>query len=110
MASVPRNPGALSRRVELQTPVTALDGLGGTIDGWTALAYLWARIVPLRQESAETGERLQATLTHEVTIRYRTGVRAGQRFLHRGRALRILSCADAGEERRFLVCSCEEEK
>ncbi|MEP2943586.1 MAG: phage head closure protein [Hyphomicrobiales bacterium] len=105
-----QNPGQLAHRVELQERADQPDGLGGNEVNWTTLSYLWARVVPLRQSGGERADHLQGVLTHEVNIRYREDVRDGMRFLHQGRNLRILSCLDIDETRRFLTCLCEEEK
>lgn len=105
-----QNPGRLAHRVEIQNRVDQPDGLGGNAVDWRTLFHVWARVVPLRQSGGESADHLQGVLTHEVNIRYRNDVRDGMRFLHQGRFLRILSCLDVDETRRFLTCLCEEEK
>ena len=110
MGGALQNPGQLTHRLELQENVSTADGLGGDEVNWTTLTHLWARVVPVRQSSAQSADHLQGVVSHEVHIRYRDDVRDGMRFLRQGRILRILSCLDMDEMRRYLTCLCEEEK
>lgn len=110
MSNSLKNPGKLAHRVELQERVNVADELGGNDAIWTTLTMLWAQVAPIRQTGGERADHLQGVLTHEVHIRYRDDIRDGMRFLYRGRKLRILSCLDRDESRRFLTCLCEEEK
>jgi len=110
MVGAVQNPGRFRHRVELQARTDTPDGLGGQETGWRTLAPLWACVMPVRQSEGISADHLQGTLSHEVHLRYRNDITSGMRFLHRSRSLRIVSCIDAREERRFLICLCEEEK
>jgi len=67
-------------------------------------------VMPVRQSEGASADHLQGAISHEVHLRYRDDITPGMRFLHRSRSLRIVSCIDAREEQRFLICLCEEEK
>ena len=104
------DPGRLSARLDLETPLQTDDGQGGLSSGWELAASLWARIEPLRAVHREEASAGTAPITHRITIRYRDDVRHGMRFVHRGRKFLIRAVRDPAESRRYLVCDCEENR
>lgn len=104
------DPGMLSARLDLETPLETDDGQGGVIGVWTPVASVWGRIEPLRATPVDEAGALTAPVTHRVTIRYRAEVRHAMRFVHRGRELLIRAVRDPDESRRYLVCDCEENR
>ncbi len=104
------DPGRLSARLDLETPLQTDDGQGGLSGGWELAASLWGRIEPLRGVPGEAAGASIAPVTHRVTIRYRDDVRHAMRFVHRGRALLIRAVRDPDESRRYLICDCEENR
>ncbi|OCW55767.1 phage head closure protein [Hoeflea olei] len=102
------DPGRLDARLALEAPPVTADGQGGVEGGWTAVAVLWGRIEPLSARAEEIGGAAVAVISHRVTIRHRSGVTHGMRFVHRGRRLLIRALSDPDESRRYLICDCEE--
>ena len=104
------DPGRLRHRVMLQSRTAAADGQGGEEDEqWADVASLAVMIEngAAQREADEDRDGVRARSV--VTLRYRSGVVAGMRFLYRGRALMIRTVSDPGERLRWLVCTCEEE-
>ena len=65
-------------------------------------------VEPLGGGEQLTAMQLQDSVSHRVTIRYRTGVTAKMRVLHRGRALKLVAVTDADEDNHWLTLLCEE--
>ncbi len=103
------NPGTLKHRLIFQEQVETADGLGGFLKSWAVRAYLWANIAPQNQRLTNIGDNLHQETSHEVIIRFRNDIKAGMRFLYRGRSLKILAVTDKLENQRFLTCLCREE-
>lgn len=100
--------GALRHRVVLQQPVRVSDGGGGATETWQTVADLWAAVMPVTGEERLSADALTGRVTHEVWIRYRTGVTAAMRFQHASRTLDIRAVIDTGGLRRRLKCLCLE--
>ena len=100
--------GALRHRLILEAPERTDDNGGGVTQTWSEIATLWASIKPLGGLELFEKDRLTGRLTHEIRIRYRTGVRPEMRFRQTGRVFQILAAIDLDERRRWLRCLCEE--
>lgn len=100
--------GELCVRLALEAPQRTGDGGGGATIVWTATTSLWGSLRPLsRRERTGAGGRL-SEVTHDITIRHRTGVQPEMRFSHGGRIFAILAVLDDATRRR-IVCHCREE-
>jgi len=76
--------GPLRERVTIQSGSTADDSMGGGPESWSAIATdptVWAGVRPIRGDERLAALQLQAAVTHEVTIRYRTDVTPQHRLL-----------------------------
>lgn len=101
------NPGLFRERLTIQSESRTPDTVGGAALAWNEVAIVWGRVRPLEGTEAVRAEELAATVTHEVTIRFRDGLTAANRLLWRGTPLQIrVVTADAW--RRFLTLLCEE--
>lgn len=102
--------GSLRHRVTLQTPATAADGDGGYTDTWTALATVWASVVPATAHDLEraVAGTVQSSATHLVTIRYLAGVTTKTRVLFGTRTLQVTGVQNPDERNISLVLVCQE--
>lgn len=100
--------GELRSRLTLQAPQRAGDDGGGADVTWTDIVSLWGRITPLRGGERAVAGRLAGSVSHEILIRWRTGVEPSMRFNDAGRVLEIHAVMDVGGRRRWLRCLCEE--
>lgn len=99
--------GKLNVRFSLETPTRSDDGGGGASLSWTEVTKLWGALRPLgRTERSGTGGRL-SEVSHDITIRHRSGVLPSMRFSHGSRIFNILAVLD-DENRQRLVCHCQE--
>jgi SPP1 family predicted phage head-tail adaptor len=100
--------GELRQRLALQAPVASADGGGGVSRTWALVAEVWGAIRPLSGSEGVSADGLAGRVSHEVWIRYRTGVAPEQRFVLGTRAFDIKAVVDDGERHRFLRCLVEE--
>lgn len=99
--------GKLSVRLSLETPQRTADGGGGTTLAWTETTKIWGALRPLgRSERRGNGGKI-SEVSHDITIRYRSGVLPSMRFVHGARVFNILAVLD-DESRQRLVCHCQE--
>lgn len=84
--------GELTRRVDLQAPSRAPDGMGGWTITWTTIASsVPAAIWPVSARETIAGGREATGITHRIRIRYRQNVRPSWRALHNGKYFNIIS-------------------
>ena len=106
MARLSIDPGRLRHRLTLEKPRLLADGAAGGFEAGEALFALVEPAGPVPVEDtgfAMPGQRLT------VTLRFRPGLAAGQRFGF-GDRLRVIEGAfDPDETGRFLRCLCREE-
>lgn len=100
--------GTLGARLQLQAPQRAADGAGGAVVSWVSEAELWGDIRPLSgRERSGAGGRI-SDVTHDITIRHRSGVLPELRLVHGSRVFQILAVLEDGRGRQ-MVCHCREE-
>ena len=99
---------AMRQRLALEEAVAAPDGAGGSILTWSVVTEVWAAIHPRSGTEIVDAGGLAGRVTHDITIRYRAGIGAPQRFRLGTRVFDIKSVIDVEEAHRFLVCLTEE--
>ena len=110
MAATFIDPGLLSARLDLERRVTASDGQGGVLPGYTPVASLWARIEPVSMAADERADETVSAVTHRISIRFRDDLLIGMRFRKGGRSFVVAAFFDPDETGRYLVCRCAEER
>ncbi|TPW32757.1 phage head closure protein [Pararhizobium mangrovi] len=100
--------GMLNTRLALHAPVDTEDGSGGAVRRWRADAMVWGHVEPVSARGHERGGQEGQVITHRVTIRARTGMGPGLRFVRFARAFEIVAVHDPDESGRYLVCRCRE--
>ena len=100
--------GDLRTRLVLEEPVRTPDGGGGANESWVEMATVWGRIETRPGREVVQADRVSATVTHDITIRYRAGVLPEMRFRSGMRIFHILSVVDVEDRGRRLICRCEE--
>lgn len=100
--------GTLRRRLMLEAPVAAPDGLGGTTQAFETVAALWAQLEWLSGGERWRRGRPEQVATHRVMMRWRPSVDAGQRLRDGDRLFDIRAVADPDGSRRRLICLVQE--
>ena len=103
----------LRRRLALEMPVDVPDDTGGVSRTYALLDTLWAQVSPAPATSRLVDDRfvagrMEQTVTHHITLRFRAGMTAAMRLRDGARVFVIHAVEDPDEHRRFLVCRCEE--
>lgn len=81
--------GDLRHRVLIQQQVTTRDDDGVSHTTWVDVAAVWASVEPLSAREFIQSGQTQAAVTARITIRYRAGLQASMRILHRGQVYNI---------------------
>lgn len=105
--------GPLRHRITIQTASTTQDAAGeetGTLANLASVPTVWADVRPASGNERFIGaaEQEQATLTHKVTIRYRTDLSVEMIVLWETRRLKIQSIQEPSGKRENLLLLCEE--
>ena len=98
----------LRDRVQLFRRDVAPEDEGGHVATYVPINTIWARVTATGARQIEHADGRIAAMTHTVVLRHRTGISAGDRFVHRGRKLDVLSAEDMTGRRKFLACRCAE--
>lgn len=101
--------GAMRRRLVLEAQQRIPDGGGGAKPQWRPVAGLWGAIKPVAENTIIGAEKRSATVTHRVTLRYRSDVLAGMRFTQGRRIFMIEVVFDPDEKTRKLICLVRED-
>lgn len=100
--------GGLNERVQLQRKETTDEDEGGHAVLYVPLVTLWARVTALGGGRGFAADARGVEASHSVVIRFRAGVKPGDRFVYRGRNLEVLSAEDISGRRKFTACRCVE--
>lgn len=101
--------GKLRHRITIQAPGMAQDPVTGEIrPEWTDFASVWAEITDLSVKEYLAAQSAQSEVSTRVRIRFREGVNATMRIIHRGDIYNIHGVQrdpDSGIEWLTLPCS-----
>jgi SPP1 family predicted phage head-tail adaptor len=100
--------GGLSDRVQLQRRDIAPESEGGHVATFVPIVTLWARVTAIGAREVQLADGRSVSVSHTVVLRHRSDIRAGDRFIYRGRQLDVVSVEDFSGRRRFLGCRCTE--
>lgn len=103
------DPGLLRTELALEQCAEMPDGLGGHVEAWGEIATLFARVEPVRAESRHGADQSLETVTHRITLRWRTDIASGMRLTRLGRVFTVVTVHDPDDSRRYLVCRAKEE-
>ena len=103
--------GRLRHRVEIQARQQTQDpDTGEIIDSWvTAWPSVPAAIEPLSAREFIAAQAVQSNISARITIRYRDGLDASMRILHKGRVYNPAGwLADPVRGNEYLTAPCSE--
>jgi SPP1 family predicted phage head-tail adaptor len=100
--------GALRHRMRLEQTDRVPDGGGGSVVSWSLITELWGSLEPLSGTEVIDADGLQGRVTHQVWLRYRSGVTPDMRLVLGPRKFDIRLVVDYGERRHHLRCLVEE--
>jgi len=101
--------GELDRQIILQYSTRVGDGMGGFTTVWNTAATVWAKMRTLKSDEAIQAMSTTGTAIHNITIRYRTDVRANWRVRYGNRYFAIIGPPiDVNFKHEFLELKCKE--
>lgn len=104
--------GQMRHRLVVENPANTADGDGGYSEAYTAASPspVWASIEPATPSVVEqqVGNRIEAPITHIVTMRWHLGVTTRTRLTFGSRRFFVRGLQKINEVGEWLVCSCEE--
>jgi SPP1 family predicted phage head-tail adaptor len=100
--------GDLRRRVTVQQRTVSVDTFGQQAVSWSSFLECWADIQPSSGRELIAAQAQQSEVTHQVVIRYRSGVLPAMRVLYQGRVFDIQSVIDVDTQHRRLALMCSE--
>ncbi len=100
--------GALRHRVTIQEEVRVVDAEGDTTRTWTDVATTSVKIEPLKGLERLRAMQIEDSVTHKVTMRYRSGVIAAQRLVFGTRTFNIRSVINREERNLWLELMVDE--
>ncbi len=94
--------GALPHHLAIQAKTEERDASGGVVETWTTAVYRWSRVEPLRGRELLEANKIDARLTHKITMRYYAGLTPSHRLLLGTRVFNALVPLTL-EERKAIV-------
>lgn len=89
--------GELRHKVKLQEYTILQNTYGEATKVWTTYATVWARIQPLKGNEALLAQQIKAELSHRLTIRYNSSVKAKHRVKFNERIFDVNSVRNLDE-------------
>lgn len=100
--------GALRNKITIEYIAVGKDTVGQENGTWTTLKTAWAHIKPLTGKEYQSGQTINAEVTHEVRMRYYSGITPKMRVKHGTRYFDILYVLNIEERNRELLLKCKE--
>ena len=102
--------GNLIKRIALQHYVETRSASGAVTRTWATYATVWAQVRTLSGRERDIAQQERATLSHEITIRYRSGVQADHRILYDSRYFDVKDVRNFDERNKEIRMRCIEVK
>jgi SPP1 family predicted phage head-tail adaptor len=100
--------GMLNKFIELQEKTQTQDPSGQRQDSWKTIAGVYANIKPLVGRDYLAAQQVVDEVSHDVTIKYRRGVKPQMRVKYLNLYYEIVSVIDPNEMREWLFLKCRE--
>jgi SPP1 family predicted phage head-tail adaptor len=105
---VPGMNGGRWRRVDLQSVAFTQNSLKENIPAYTTEATVWAQLRPLSGRESFIAQQVNADVTHEIIIRYYSGLTPKHRILFGTRQFDIISVLNKDERNEYQVITASE--
>lgn len=100
----------MRHRLTFQTSISVPDDMGGRLIEWVDAFTTWGFVRPVRAEEIYVAQRIDHEVTHEIRMRYRTGISPQMRIVfHDGEVERnfeitsLLNTNEVDKEIRLMV-------
>lgn len=96
------NASSMDKRVSIVAVTPASDGQGGFTDTLTTVATVWAEITPVKGMERYQAMHLESPITHNVKMRYRTGITTAHKLVFATRTFEIIEVINVNEANTLL--------
>lgn len=100
--------GDLNKRITIQAPTRASDGMGNFTESWNDLATVWAAIWPMSANEYKQAMQNVMIVSHRIRIWYRSAFKASWRIKFGNRYFNIVSIINQNEKNEYLDLMCKE--
>lgn len=101
--------GKLRHIIDIEQRSDSQDASGQQVNTWTVFADdVYANVRPLRGEEQRAGDADRNPLTHEIEIRFLSGVLPKMRVNFEGRYFNIVAVRDTEERQKQMFLDCQE--
>lgn len=101
--------GDLRHQIEIQRYTETSNDFGEVIEAWNTINTVKANITPLSGKEYYASKQVNAETTHQVFIRYISGLKPADRVVFNGRVFNILSIINYKEKNISLELLCTEQ-
>ena len=100
--------GKLDKLINIEQRTLTQDLSGQEVELWVSIAIVYANIKPLIGRDYLASKQTVDELSHDVTIRYRRGIKPKMRISFLSRKFEIFGVIDPEEKREWLYLKCRE--
>jgi len=101
--------GNLRHRVVIQSYSASPGGVFNSPQpAWSTVTTVWGRVTPLSGSEPVYASMVSPETTHEIEIRWYSGLTTKHRLQHDSRNFNIESIVDRDERRVTMICLCKE--
>ena len=98
----------LTKRIVLQKQSDIRNEYGEIFNIWEDVATVWAQVRPVTGKSFFDAQQVNASITHQVIIRYRENVLPSMRVLFNNRSFDVLHVMNFDESNESIQLMCKE--
>lgn len=98
----------LRHQITIQEKVQTADGMGGFTETLTTVHETWAAIWPVSAKEIRENMRVEANISHNIRIRYRSGISHAMTVLFGARTFEIKGIINFEERNIWLDMVCNE--
>jgi SPP1 family predicted phage head-tail adaptor len=100
----------LRHKINIEREQDTPDGLGGSAITWSNITAspLRAKITPLNGNESLKAMRLEAKVSHKITIRFRDDLLSSDRINYKGKLMQIRSIIDLEELHKWIEIMADE--
>lgn len=98
----------LRHQVQIQKKIQSPDGMGGFTEILSLAFEAWAAIWPMSAKEARDNMRVEANISHNIRIRYRSGISHDMIIVFGTRTFEIKGIINKDERNIWLDIVCNE--
>ena len=98
----------MDQRITIQESSESRDSTGAAILSWSDVATVWAKVRKPRGDEKFGSQHIYSEATHEIELRYRSGITTRNRIIWGTHTLDIVFVDDTLKRKGKLMLVCKE--